>query len=63
VLLDVEDALRDRGAAIMGAMVSPLHGADGNVEFLLHVRAPRPPGDGGVAGHLDVDTLVREAGD
>jgi 23S rRNA (cytidine1920-2'-O)/16S rRNA (cytidine1409-2'-O)-methyltransferase len=63
VLLDVEDALGDRGAAIMGAMVSPLHGADGNVEFLLHVRAPRPPGDGDVAGHLDVDTLVREAGD
>ena len=28
------------GATIMGAMVSPLRGADGNVEFLLHARAP-----------------------
>jgi 23S rRNA (cytidine1920-2'-O)/16S rRNA (cytidine1409-2'-O)-methyltransferase len=28
------------GATIMGAMVSPLRGADGNVEFLLHALAP-----------------------
>jgi hypothetical protein len=27
------------GAAIMDLMVSPLRGADGNVEFLLHLRA------------------------
>jgi 23S rRNA (cytidine1920-2'-O)/16S rRNA (cytidine1409-2'-O)-methyltransferase len=26
------------GAAMMGAMVSPLRGADGNVEFLVHFR-------------------------
>jgi 23S rRNA (cytidine1920-2'-O)/16S rRNA (cytidine1409-2'-O)-methyltransferase len=43
------------GATIMGAMVSPLRGADGNVEFLLHARAP------GVAGPvpppLDLDEL------
>jgi predicted rRNA methylase YqxC with S4 and FtsJ domains len=36
-------ALEDAGATIMGAMVSPLRGADGNVEFLLHaVAAPGP---------------------
>ena len=33
-------ALDEVGAAIMGAMASPLHGADGNVEFLLHAVAP-----------------------
>ena len=33
------------GAAIMGAMQSPLRGADGNVEFLLHLVAGPDPGD------------------
>ncbi len=40
VLDDVSAALRARGAAIMDGMVSPLPGADGNVEFLLHAVAP-----------------------
>ena len=39
VLERVGSAFVNRGAAIMGAMVSPLHGADGNVEFLLWLRA------------------------
>jgi 23S rRNA (cytidine1920-2'-O)/16S rRNA (cytidine1409-2'-O)-methyltransferase len=43
VLGDVGAAWRDRGATIMGTMVSPLRGADGNVEFLLHLRAPEAP--------------------
>lgn len=61
-LEDVAAALRGRGAAIMGAMVSPLRGTDGNVEFLLHVAAPggsvaRAPGlDDGA-----LDALVQEA--
>jgi 23S rRNA (cytidine1920-2'-O)/16S rRNA (cytidine1409-2'-O)-methyltransferase len=38
-LIDVISALRDQGAAMMGLMVSPLTGADGNVEFLAHFRA------------------------
>ncbi len=42
VLLEVSGALTERGAAIMGVMTSPLRGADGNVEFLLHARAPGP---------------------
>ncbi len=37
VLADVGQAIRDRGAAIMGVMPSPLRGASGNVEFLVHV--------------------------
>lgn len=39
---DAAAALRDAGAAIMGAMVSPLKGGDGNVEFLVHARVDDP---------------------
>jgi 23S rRNA (cytidine1920-2'-O)/16S rRNA (cytidine1409-2'-O)-methyltransferase len=39
-LADVRDAFASRGGVIMGAMTSPLKGGSGNVEFLLHVRAP-----------------------
>ena len=55
VLGEVAAALLEQGAAIMGAMASPLRGADGNVEFLLHGRtASRGPAldallDGAVA--------------
>jgi 23S rRNA (cytidine1920-2'-O)/16S rRNA (cytidine1409-2'-O)-methyltransferase len=45
VLAEVGVRLQSLGASIMGAMVSPLRGADGNVEFLLHAVAP-----GGAAG-------------
>jgi 23S rRNA (cytidine1920-2'-O)/16S rRNA (cytidine1409-2'-O)-methyltransferase len=50
----VASALEERGAAMMGAMVSPLRGADGNVEFLLHLRAHALPG----AGAASVDDLL-----
>lgn len=33
-------SLEDGGAAMMGVMVSPLRGSDGNVEFFLHARRP-----------------------
>ena len=39
VLEEVRSALAGQGAAMMGAMVSPLTGADGNVEFLAHFVA------------------------
>lgn len=39
VLHEVLDALAASGSAIMGAMASPLTGADGNVEFLAHAVA------------------------
>lgn len=39
VLDEVHDTFAARGATIMGAMTSPLKGADGNVEFLVHLRA------------------------
>jgi len=40
-LLEVCRAVVGAGAAIMGVMVSPLTGAEGNVEFLLHAVARR----------------------
>jgi len=38
VVAEVCGALEARGAAIMGTMESPITGADGNVEFLVHAR-------------------------
>lgn len=43
VLLALEDPIGGAGAAIMDAMVSPLRGTDGNVEFLLHLRRVPTP--------------------
>ena len=40
VLGEVASALEGLGAAIMGSVQSPLTGADGNVELLLHAIAP-----------------------
>lgn len=55
-LREVAGALEALGAAIMDLMPSPLRGADGNVEFLLHARTATPP-------CRDVDELVRAAVD
>lgn len=38
----VISALEEQGAAMMGVMVSPLRGADGNIEFLARFKAHRP---------------------
>jgi 23S rRNA (cytidine1920-2'-O)/16S rRNA (cytidine1409-2'-O)-methyltransferase len=55
VLSEVAGALDGLGTAIMGAMASPLTGADGNVEFLLHARAhTSAPDVGRVPGLLDL---------
>jgi 23S rRNA (cytidine1920-2'-O)/16S rRNA (cytidine1409-2'-O)-methyltransferase len=50
-LRKVGSALNAEGAAMMDLMVSPLKGADGNVEFLAHARAATParPADGMIA--------------
>lgn len=59
VLDRVRDALVERGAAMMGAMVSPLTGADGNVEFLIHVVAGGAGRDG--TPSVDLDAVVATA--
>ena len=65
VLSEVLGTIAGHGATIMGLMISPLRGADGNVEFVVHVQAPgRPPGPaGGVVAFADlVAAVVDEAG-
>ncbi|HZD65611.1 MAG TPA: TlyA family RNA methyltransferase [Acidimicrobiales bacterium] len=63
----VVTAFADRKAAMMGVMASPLTGADGNVEFFLHSRAPGagadrlPPTPDTLAGGLDIDAALAEA--
>jgi 23S rRNA (cytidine1920-2'-O)/16S rRNA (cytidine1409-2'-O)-methyltransferase len=57
VLGEVSDALAAARTAIMGAMASPLTGADGNVEFLLHART----GSTAPEGASDVDALLDAA--
>jgi hypothetical protein len=46
---------------MMGVMVSPLHGADGNTEFLLHLR--RAGTEEPVPSQVDVRALVDTAVD
>ena len=64
VLGEVAAAVAGRGATMMGAMVSPLTGADGNVEFLVHLLAADPAavplGPSGAAT-VDLDAVVAEA--
>lgn len=63
----VIDAFRSAGAAIMGLMVSPLRGASGNVEFLLHARrraggGPVRAGDTeGIDSAVEVSAVVARA--
>ena len=54
-LLEVGGTLGQRGAAIMGAMVSPLRGAEGNVEFFVHAVAGAP------VASLELEQLVDTA--
>jgi 23S rRNA (cytidine1920-2'-O)/16S rRNA (cytidine1409-2'-O)-methyltransferase len=53
---DVIAALEAAGATMMGVMVSPLRGADGNVEFLAHGRPSQPAG-----GTTDVAAAIAAA--
>lgn len=66
VLEEADVAIAEAGAAIMEAMVSPLRGADGNAEFLLHVRRTDSgtvdPTATGASG-FDPEALVRHAVD
>jgi 23S rRNA (cytidine1920-2'-O)/16S rRNA (cytidine1409-2'-O)-methyltransferase len=59
-LQNVIAAVERAGAAMMGVMVSPLLGADGNVEFFAHFRAGRPSGPAG-PGQAAVDAAISEA--
>jgi 23S rRNA (cytidine1920-2'-O)/16S rRNA (cytidine1409-2'-O)-methyltransferase len=56
----VSAALESAGAAIMGAMPSPLTGTSGNTEFFLHA-AVGPPSIGGAGATELLDAAVAEA--
>ncbi|HET9690690.1 MAG TPA: TlyA family RNA methyltransferase [Acidimicrobiales bacterium] len=58
VLAEVGSAWAGQGATMMGVVVSPLRGADGNVEFLAHLRIAPGPGIGPDA----LDAVVAAAG-
>lgn len=55
VLEEVRSAAMSRGATMMEAMASPLHGAGGNVEFLVRL-VPRP-----ATASVDLDAVVAGA--
>ena len=57
---DVTSALQSAGTGIMGAMVSPLTGPAGNVEFLVHARKGPVPADEDVVDRL-LEAAVSEA--
>ncbi len=57
VLEEVAGAFSSGGARLSGLMVSPLRGADGNVEFLGHFV----PGTGGGASAVDIPGTVAAA--
>jgi 23S rRNA (cytidine1920-2'-O)/16S rRNA (cytidine1409-2'-O)-methyltransferase len=57
----VTSALRDAGTGIMGAMVSPLTGPAGNVEFLLHARQGAAAEQADDVGRLLDDTVGEAA--
>ena len=59
VLAKVAGSLAEQGAAMMDAMVSPLLGADGNVEFLAHLKAHTPA----TGAAPDIAAVVDEAKD
>ncbi len=56
----VRTTYSELGAAMMGAMVSPLLGPAGNAEFFLHLTM-RPAADRAVAPALDLDAALDEA--
>jgi len=56
VLGEVAAAIDAQDAVMMGLMVSPLRGADGNVEFLAHARAHERG-----TTTVDLDAVVNDA--
>lgn len=62
-LVDAIGALGDAGGSIMGVMASPLRGAEGNVEFLVHVqRAAVFELDQAVPSQVVAEQVVAEHG-
>lgn len=61
VLEQVAESAVEAGTSIMDVVVAPIRGADGNVEFLLVLRATPGPGRFGVDERAAIDRAVRDA--
>jgi 23S rRNA (cytidine1920-2'-O)/16S rRNA (cytidine1409-2'-O)-methyltransferase len=61
VLVEVGSAMESQGSTMMGLMVSPIHGADGNVEFLARLRAHHLPPEGPLEERVAIDRVVAAA--
>jgi 23S rRNA (cytidine1920-2'-O)/16S rRNA (cytidine1409-2'-O)-methyltransferase len=61
VLAEVGSAMESQGSTMMELMVSPIHGADGNVEFLARLCAHRSAPDVPLAERVPLDRVVAEA--
>jgi 23S rRNA (cytidine1920-2'-O)/16S rRNA (cytidine1409-2'-O)-methyltransferase len=61
VLAELADDLATHGAEALAGAVSPIRGAEGNVEFLLHAARPQDDGLRRDGQPLDVDEVVTEA--
>jgi 23S rRNA (cytidine1920-2'-O)/16S rRNA (cytidine1409-2'-O)-methyltransferase len=59
-LREVIVALEEAGATMMGVMVSPLQGADGNVEYFAHLRRGSS-GAGAGGGDGEIEAAVAQA--
>ncbi len=58
VVADVGSAIESHGAVMMGAMLSPLKGADGNVEFLAWWRTPPADTSVPLEDRIGLDALI-----
>jgi 23S rRNA (cytidine1920-2'-O)/16S rRNA (cytidine1409-2'-O)-methyltransferase len=61
VLVEVGSAMESQGSTMMEVMVSPIHGADGNVEFLARLCAHRGAPAVALAERVAIDRVVTEA--
>lgn len=61
VLIETTDELRSRGADVLAGAVSPVRGAEGNVEFLVHAALPEDGAPREAGALIDVDDLVAQA--
>jgi 23S rRNA (cytidine1920-2'-O)/16S rRNA (cytidine1409-2'-O)-methyltransferase len=55
------DALEAAGATMMGIMLSPRRGADGNVEFLAYFIAGKDPARSRTEPGWDLDSVLAQA--
>ncbi|MGH9214173.1 MAG: TlyA family RNA methyltransferase [Acidimicrobiales bacterium] len=61
VLAEIAGELLMKGASVLAGAISPIQGAEGNVEFLIHAALPEDMAPRQHQPLIDVDDLVAEA--